>query len=457
MKLTFFGGATHVTGANYLLEAGGLRILVDCGLIQGSRFNEDKNFEPFAYGASSVDALFITHSHADHMGRIPKLCKEGFLSPIYTSEPTAGLIEAALPDTLKRTSEDAQDMGREPLFDETDMEHAIALLKPVRYGKAIALNDRVSVIPRDSGHVLGSTTWDFTVRDDDGITKRIAFPGDIGNPPSLLLKNIEYVEGVDYTLVESAYGSRLHEARSQRREMLLDVIKQTAARGGVLLIPSFAIERTQELLLEIDALFEAGQLPKSMPVYVDSPLAIRITEVYGRYSEYFNQQAIQILKDNRGLFQFPWLTFTPTVDESKRINDMPAPKIIIAGSGMSQGGRIVHHERRYLSDPNSTILFIGYQVEGSLGRRIRDGAKEVHMFGEVIPVRCHVHAIGAYSSHADQDGLIEYLRHANKGGSLKKCFVVQGEQEAADALAARAKDELQIDAVVPVLGQTVTL
>ncbi len=457
MQLTFYGGAKHVTGAHYLLEAGGLRLLIDCGLVQGSRFNEELNYEPFPYGPPTADALFITHSHADHMGRIPKLCKEGFSAPIYTSEPTAGLIEAALPDTLHRTTEDARDMNREPLFDEKDMEQAISLLKPLPYGKVVKLNDRVSVIGRDSAHILGSTAWEFTVQDDDGTTKRIAFPGDIGNPPSLLLKNIEFVEGVDYTLVESAYGSRHHEARSQRREMLLGVVKETAARGGVLMIPSFAIERTQELLLEIDALFEAGDLPKKMPVFVDSPLAIRITEAYGRYSRYFNERAIKILRDNRGLFQFPWLTFTPTVEESKRINDVPAPKIIIAGSGMSQGGRILHHERRYLSDPKSSILFVGYQVEGSLGRLIRDKATEVTMFGETIPIRCHVHSIGAYSAHADQDGLIEYLTHANKGDSLKKCFVVQGERESADALAARAREELGIDAIVPDPGQSFTL
>lgn len=459
MRLTFYGGAASVTGANYLFEAGGLRILVDCGLMQGSRYNEEQNSMPFPYAAGGIDAVFVTHSHVDHMGRIPKLVRDGFSGPIYASEPTAGLIEAALPDTLRRTTEDAEDAGRPPLYDEQDMKRTIALLRPMPYDRTIKLNDRVSVTGRDSGHILGSTTWEFAVADDlaSDDRKHIAFPGDIGNPPSLLLKGIEYPEGVDYTLVESAYGSRHHEARSQRREMLLNIIKETAARKGVLMIPSFAIERTQELLLELDALFESGDLPTGMPVFVDSPLAIRITEVYGRFSRYFNPRAIKILRDNRGLFQFPWLTFTPSVEESKRINDVPAPKIIIAGSGMSQGGRILHHERRYLSDPKSTILFIGYQVEGSLGRRIRDKATAVTIFRESVPVRCHVHAIGAYSAHADQDGLIKYLAHANTGpngsGTLKKCFVVQGERDAAQALAARAHDELGMDAVVPEPGQ----
>jgi metallo-beta-lactamase family protein len=280
--------------------------------------------------------------------------------------------------------------------------------------------------------------------------------GDTGNPPSLLLQPIDYPRGVDYTLVESAYGSRLHEKREMRREMLLDAIVQTHARGGVLMIPSFAVERTQEILLEMDTFFEEGKLPK-MPVFVDSPLAIKITEVYGRFSHYFNEQAKEILRDNRGIFNFPWLTFTSSVPESKRINDVAAPKVILAGSGMCQGGRIQHHLMRYLPDSRNTVLFIGYQVQGSLGRRIMDGEKEVRIFGQRVPVRAHVQTIGAYSAHADQDGLVEYIKQANQHNSLKKCFVVQGEREAAQALAKRAHDELGVDAVVPELGQSFEL
>ena len=307
----------------------------------------------------------------------------------------------------------------------------------------------------DSGHVLGSTIWEFIIN-DAGQTKRIAFPGDIGNPPSLLLHDIDYVHNLDYTLVESAYGDRIHEAREQRRTMLLDALQTTHTRGGVLMIPSFAVERTQELLLEMDTLFEAGKLPK-MPVFVDSPLAIKITEVYGRFSNLFNDEAQKILRDNRGLFQFPWLSFTPSVMESKHINDVPNPKVIIAGSGMSQGGRILHHELRYLSDPRSMILFVGYQVQGSLGRRIKDGEKTVTIFGTHVPVKCHVSNIGAYSAHADQNGLIEYIRQCAVGGKLKECFVVQGEETAAQTLADRAATDLGVHAVVPRPGESFTL
>ncbi|MBP6885696.1 MAG: MBL fold metallo-hydrolase [Candidatus Pacebacteria bacterium] len=455
MKLTFFGGATHVTGANYLLEVGGLRIIIDCGMIQGSRYGDEMNFQAFGYDASKIDYVFITHSHVDHMGRIPKLYREGFRGVIYASEPTASIVAVALPDTLDKVITEARNFNYAPMYDREDLERSLALFRGVSYRQRLKLNASVVVQGHDSGHVLGSTAWEFIVQ-DNGVEKRIVFPGDIGNQPSILLQDIDYVRGVDYMLVESAYGSRLHEARSERNTKLLEVILETYKRNGVLMIPSFAVERTQELLVELDAFFEQGKLPK-MPVFLDSPLAIHITKEYGRFSTYFNEGARRILRDNQGIFNFPWLTFTGDVQQSKHINDISAPKIIIAGSGMSTGGRILHHELRYLSDSRNTILFIGYQVQGSLGRRILDGEKVVSIFGQDVPVRCHVHAIGAYSAHADQNGLMEYIRQANQGSSLKKCFVVQGELESSNALAERARRELRVDAVVPTLGQSFEL
>ncbi|HYU65050.1 MAG TPA: MBL fold metallo-hydrolase [Candidatus Paceibacterota bacterium] len=455
MKLQFFGGTKTVTGANYLLEAGELRILVDCGLFQGSRFSEELNYQPFVYKAAEIDYVLITHSHADHIGRLPKLFKEGFRGTVITTEPTKGILEVVLPDILDKTSDEAKTMGHESLYNRLDMNGLLKLTRGISYGKVIVLNESVSVIFREISHILGAATIEIRVRESE-IIKKILFSGDVGNPPTLLLNPIDYATNIDYLVIESAYGNRLHEGRGQRKDKLLAVIKETVERRGVLMIPSFALERTQELLLEFDKPFDEGRLPK-VPIFVDSPLAIHITRVYGRFSHFFNPTAVEILKNNKGLFNFPWLKFTPSTGESKKINEVPAPKIIIAGSGMSHGGRILHHERRYLSDPNSTILFIGYQVKGSLGRKILDGEKEVVVLGEQVPVRCHIEAIGAYSAHADQAGLMILIEKANTGEGLKKLFIVQGEEESAQSLAVLARDKLAIDVVIPNMHETFVL
>lgn len=455
MQLSFFGGTRSVTGANYLLEAAGKKVLIDCGLFQGTRFSEELNYQPFAYNPESIDIVCITHSHADHIGRLPKLYRDGFRGKIFATEPTAEIIKVALPDTLDKISQEARQGGHPVLYTPEDVDHVGGLFDPVQYGKPVHLNENLDIIFHDASHILGSAIVEFLVR-EDGHEKRIIFSGDLGNPPTVLLNPIDYVADADYALIEAAYGDRIHEDRTERRTKLLNAILETVKRRGVLMIPSFAIERTQELLLELDQLFENGELPH-IPIFVDSPLATKITKVYGRFSSYFNPAAVKILKDNKGIFEFPWLQFTGSVQDSKQINNVPSPKIIIAGSGMSQGGRILHHEARYLSDPASTILFVGYQVEGSLGRRILDEAKEVSIFGELIPVRCHVKAIGAYSAHADQNGLVEYVRRANQGRGLKHVFVVQGEGASSDALAQRIRKDLGVDVVVPIFGQVVSL
>lgn len=451
MTITFYGGAKTVTGANYLLDDGNIKILVDCGLNQGSKYSEDMNYEKFAYDPAEINFVFITHSHTDHIGRLPKLFKEGFRGKVYASNPTIDLAKKALPDNLNIITEEARREGRPPIFELKDLEGVLELAEGFDYEVSIDLGSGLKATLHDAGHILGSTIVEI---DFDG--KKIYFTGDLGNPPTPLLQRPYFPKDADYAVVESAYGSRIHEDRSARKMILQNVIKETLFRGGTLMIPSFAMERTQELLYELDQLINHNQIPR-VPIYVDSPLATNLTEVYKKYPNYFNPKTMHIIESGDDIFNFPGLIFTRTVDQSKSINNVKGPKIIIAGSGMSTGGRILHHEMRYLSDPNSAILFVGYQVEGSLGRRILDGEKEVRIFGEKINVNCQIKAIGGYSAHADQNMLLKWVKSAGSGGNLKKVFVVQGEEESSEILAEKIKSGLGIDAVVPSQGESFEL
>ena len=288
-------------------------------------------------------------------------------------------------------------------------------------------------------------------------SKKSFFPVDLGNSPTPLLKPTDAVRNADYIVIESAYGDRVHEGQKERKEKLVGIIEDTIKRGGVLMIPSFAIERTQELLFELNELFNSKRIPQ-VPVFIDSPLAIKMTNIYKSHPEYFNKEAIYLINSGDDVFNFPGLKMIATAEESKAINDIPAPKIIIAGSGMSQGGRILHHEIRYLPDPNSTILFAGYQVDGSLGRRIQKGEAEVRILGQTVPVHCHIETLSGYSAHADQPGLLRWVAGSKQDGKKpEEVFVVQGEEEAAKTLANLIHDNLGINAIAPQTGDSFNL
>ncbi|MDP3764473.1 MAG: MBL fold metallo-hydrolase [bacterium] len=456
MKLYFYGGAGVVTGANYLLECGDTRVLIDCGLQQGGRMAEKENYEKFAYDPSTIDAVFITHAHLDHVGRIPKLYKEGFRGKIFATHATLDLARVNLDDSLHLLKREAEETGLEPLFDENDLIEIWKLTHGRSYGEEVKVNKNIKAFFRDAGHILGSSIIEFYLNESNPSTTlgtsrktKIVFSGDLGNSPTPLLKNTEIITEADYVLVESAYGDRTHEDRSRRKEKLKAIIESVVKNGGTLMIPAFALERTQELLFELNDLVESGRI-KRMPIFIDSPLAIKATAIYQKYPDYFNKEAGYLIKSGDDLFNFPGLQFSLTTESSKAINEVLPPKIVIAGSGMSEGGRILHHERRYLPDPKSTLLIIGYQTQNTLGRRLLDGAQEVKMFGEVIPVRAEVKAIGGYSAHADQIGLLKWVS-AIKG--VKKVFVVQGEEGPASVLAGKIKNDLGVEAMVPQVGQ----
>ncbi len=453
MKLHFYGGARSVTGANYLLEDKDIKILVDCGLVQGVRHAEEKNYEDFPYNPKDIDYLLLTHAHIDHTGRIPKLYKDGFRGKIITTKATKDLAYYILSDSQKILEKEAKRYRQEPLYSKKDVEDSLKLAEGVEYGEKINLGKGVACRFRDAGHILGSAIIEVWFKNGKS-SKKIVFSGDLGNPPVPLLKPTEFIDKADYVVIESAYGDRLHETKEQRKDLLENAIEDTVNRNGVLMIPSFAMERTQEMLYELNALVENGRVPKA-PVFIDSPLAINLLGVYKKYPNYYNKKAIYLIKSGDNLFKFPGLTFTKTVEESKRINEISPPKIIIAGSGMSTGGRILYHELRYLPDPNSAILFVGFQVAGTLGRRILDGEKSVKIFGEDVPVRAEIRSIPGYSAHADQKMLADWINKIKR--PIKHVFVVQGEESAELALVQIIEDHLGVEASAPTLNESVDL
>ena len=447
-RITFCGGTGSVTGANFLFEIDGKKILIDCGLTQGSKLADDVNWAPFLYDPKEIDILFITHSHIDHIGRIPKLIYEGFHGKIYSTKPTRALTLPMLEDTAGILSNDRQ-FNLEKIYSEENIKAAFLLWLSFDYHEKIKITDNLEVSFKNAGHILGSAMIEFIYNG-----KKILFTGDLGNSPSPLLPDTEKITDADYLIMESVYGDRNHESRNDRRNLLEKVIKDNYNRKGTLIIPTFSLERSQELLFELNDLVENKRIP-IMPIFFDSPLAIRLTEIFKQFQNYFNKTAQKVLSKDKYLFDFPGLHSTLQSKDSRLINEAPDPKIVIAGSGMSSGGRIVHHEKHYLPDPNNTILLTGYQSTGSLGRLIQEGIKRVHISGEEVDVRAHVEVIFGYSGHKDGDGLFHFVEDMEN--TVKKVFVVMGEPKSEMFLVQRIKDNLGIEASVPLQGESVLL
>ena len=446
-KITFCGGAKSVTGSNYLLETNNSKILIDCGLTQRAEHCPDENWRTFSYNPKDLGAVLITHTHADHIGLVPRLAKEGYRGSIYSTFPTAALAPIMLDDGQEIIAQECRSKHKDILYSKNDVSQCVGQFFPVRYKEVIQVTEDIKVRFRDAAHVLGSASVEVWVTEAGKETK-IVFSGDLGNPPTPLLSPVDYIEDSDYVLMETTYGNRLHEDKNERSNIFKTIVEDVVKQKGVLMIPAFALERTQEILFELNALVENKIIP-SIPVFLDSPLAIQTTEVYRGSGKYFNQEVTELIQKGDDIFDFPNLEFTRTVEESKAINEVPPPKIIIAGSGMSNGGRILHHEKRYLPSSQNTILFIGYQAMGTLGRAILEGSDEVNIMGDAVPVNAQIKAIGGYSAHADQNGLLKWIQSIHNGGRLKKVFCVQGEEEAAVAFADTIKNNLSVDAVVP--------
>jgi len=456
-KLFFYGAAGSVTGSHFLLDThstgsgqAGDRLLVDCGLRQG--MGEEHNWEPFPYDPSTVAKLFVTHAHLDHIGLIPKLVAAGFAGEIISTKATKALAEPMLYDAMEILRHNADRLGKAPLYGSTDIEKALKLWRGVDYHEEVHAGGGVIAQLFDAGHILGSAMVRLS---RDG--RAIAFTGDLGGGNSPLLPPTEELPAVQYLVMEGTYGDRTRPDDAERRDRLEDVIEDAAKRGGTLIIPAFSTERTQDLLFDIRALMAEERVPR-LPVYLDSPLAEKITDAYVRYPEYFAPDIRARVEKGEKIFAFPQLHFVGKPDESHKLDGMKEQKIILAGSGMSSGGRVFGHEKQYLPDPDSTLLIVGYQAVGTIGRQLIEGIKTITVrgSGEKIPVKAHIETLYGYSAHMDGEGLLEFANKASAKG-CKEIFVVHGEPAATAFLSQRIRDYLGTKATAPEAGDSVTI
>jgi metallo-beta-lactamase family protein len=452
-KVTFAGGAQMPTGSNFLVDVGGKRLLIDCGLVQGEKWTLPINSEPFSYDTGSIDTLFVTHAHLDHVGRIPQLVRAGFRGRIISTEPTREMAELIMLDSMGVLGKEAAITGGTPLYEEKDVFEAMHLWSTtLPYNKAFTIEGEeggIDVTLHDAGHILGSAIVEIAYKG-----KKIAFTGDLGNTPSPLMNDTYPLKDIDYLVMESVYGDRNHKDKDRRIEIFKEAVTSTVAKGGTVLIPAFSIERTQEILLAFNELVEHKQIPE-IPVYLNSPLGINITKVYKKYESWFNQNIQGEIRKGEDIFNFKGLIQTPTPEESKAINGDTRPKVIIAGSGMSNGGRILYHEEKYLPDPNSTIIIAGYQSVGTIGRKIVDEEKEVIIHGHIVPLRARVVNIHGFSAHKDSENLVRFVESTKE--SLKKVIVVLGEPKSAFFLGQRIHEEYDVPVVVPERGDVIEL
>lgn len=445
LRLHFYGGAGKVTGSNFLIEGARGKVLVDCGIEQGADFCEACMYGAFPYAPETIDALVITHAHLDHVGRIPKLVKDGFRGKIFMTPPTKDLAILILLDSAKVLADEAARSGADPLYVAEDVEAAFALVEPLEYHVEKEIAPGLSAYLRNTGHILGSAS--VRIKDDDGCA--VALTGDIGNSPSPLLPDYEPVPDADALVMESVYGDRLHPQGADRNLLLKGRLQLAIRRGGAILIPAFSLERTQLMLYELSNFFSAGDLPQ-VPVFLDSPLAISVTDVYEKWGlSYFKPETEDEMKREGSIFEFPFLKKTRSHDDSDAIAQVNGSKIIIAGAGMSHGGRIGKWEETYLPDSSTTLFMVGYQAPGTPGRRIAEGASNVRIAGKEITIRATIEKLDGWSAHADRDGLLRFAERSLEGKRIKTVFTALGEPSSERFLAQRIHDYLGARAIAP--------
>ncbi len=451
MKLTFCGAAGEVTGSCTLFEAEGKKILIDCGLFQGRQFATSKNAEDFPFDPKEIDCVLLTHAHQDHCGRLPKLYKDGFRGKIYATEPTIELTNVMLADSAHIMQEDSRDEGLEPLYSEKDLLSLLPLFKKIDYQKKVKITPNTWIQFRNAGHIIGAAIIEIWAEG-----KKIVFSGDLGHESMLLIKKIADISDADYIVCESTYGDRLHKKTINDKKKIIKIaIEETISKKGVLIFPAFALERTQEILYEINNLVESREI-KEIDIFVDSPLAIRVTKIFDRFKDFYNFETKRHIMAGDDIFEFKNLQYTPEVVQSKYINNSPKPKVIIAGSGMCNGGRITYHLQRYLPDPTTQLYFLGYQVKGTRGRDILDGIKNISIKGRKVPVNAKVSMTEIFSGHADQKELVEWIGHY-KIKKIKRIFLNHGDDEAREMLAKTLQDKYSITVELPKLNKTIEI
>lgn len=498
ISLRFLGAAGDVTGSQYLLTVGDRRVLVDCGLFQGGMEEIARNRMGFSYPPESVDAVLLTHAHNDHVGRLPALVRAGYRGPVMATAATGELAELVLADSAQLQARAAarwerhhrkasapapsdgeatevematriarragppvmETMSRAPLFDLDDVARTVDFMRPVVYASPTAVTRGVEAVFHDAGHILGSAIIELRVRDEDGTFMTLVFSGDLGRPDTPILRDPTPLTHADVVIVESTYGDREHAEGNVAVDELVAVISDVARGGGVLLIPAFAIGRTQHLVWILDDLVRSRRIPH-LPLFIDSPMACEANEIYLRYPQSYDDETLALLRSDDSPLVYPGQACTTSVEASKAIVASPRPFILVAASGMLTGGRILHHLKDLLPDPRTTLLFIGYQAEGTLGRHLQDGGTAARIDGASWPVRCRVRSISGLSAHADQTELDAWIGHfgraGNEDGRLRSVFVTHGETAAATAFATRIRDDLGLAARVPALGETVIL
>lgn len=469
MKVTFLGATKTVTGSNFLVEAAGKKFLVDCGMYQGKAEDEWENSAPFAYDVHDIDFMLLTHAHIDHSGRIPKLYNEGYRNPIYATKATCDLCSIMLPDSGHIQEMEIEWKNRKrvrkglkpepPLYTAEDATKCLEIFSPIKYDEIIDISDNIHVRFNDAGHMLGSAIIEIWA-DENGKRTKAVFTGDLGNNDIPLLSSPTMIDDADYLVMESTYGGRLHNRNDDKAEMFLNIVSETLDKGGTVVIPSFAVGRTQEILYELNNLKEIRndeefrkkyETLMRVPVYVDSPLAISATQIFKENMNIFDEETQEIIRRGDNPLEFPGLQFTQTAEESKALNEKNESSIIISASGMCEVGRIKHHLKHNLWNPNSTILFVGYQAPGTLGRKIVDGAKKVKIFGEEIAVNARIEYIEGYSGHADQEWLLNFVYSFIR--KPKTIFLVHGEPEGQIILKQKLQGTTQIPVIIPEYGE----